>query len=67
MAINGTMTLNGADYAPFNLYGVGIFMAHSGQGTYRNQGTCGAIQGAGPIPRVNIGLLIEAQGVSYPH
>lgn len=31
MAINGTMTLNGADYAPFNLYGVGIFMAHSGQ------------------------------------
>ena len=50
MAINGTMTLNGADYAPFNLYGVGIFMAHSGQGTYRNQGTCGAIQGAGPIP-----------------
>ena len=50
MAINGTMTLNGADYAPFNLIGVGIFMAHSGQGTYRNQGTCGAIQGAGPIP-----------------
>lgn len=50
MAINGTMTLNGADYAPFNLYGVGIFMAHSGQGAYRNQGACGAIQGAGPIP-----------------
>jgi Protein of unknown function (DUF2778) len=30
MALQGKLILNGADYAPFNLYGVGTFMAHSG-------------------------------------
>ncbi|MCU6205526.1 DUF2778 domain-containing protein [Enterobacter cloacae] len=50
MALKGTMLLNGADYAPFNLHGVGVFMAHSGQGIYRNNGLCGAVKGAGPIP-----------------
>jgi hypothetical protein len=50
MALKGTMLLNGADYAPFNLYGVGVFMAHSGQGIYRNNGFCGAVKGSGPIP-----------------
>jgi hypothetical protein len=51
MALKGTMLLNGADYAPFNLYGVGVFMAHSGQGIYRNNGFCGAVKGSGPIPQ----------------
>ena len=50
MALKGTMMLNGADYAPFNLHGVGVFMAHSGQGVYRNNGFCGAVKGSGPIP-----------------
>ncbi|EPG8553132.1 DUF2778 domain-containing protein, partial [Klebsiella pneumoniae] len=31
MALQGKLILNGADYAPFNLYGVGVFMAHSGR------------------------------------
>jgi hypothetical protein len=43
------MLLNDADYAPFNLHGVGVFMAHSGQGIYRNNGLCGAVKGSGPI------------------
>ncbi len=38
MALQGTLILNGADYAPFNLYGVGVFMAHSGKGICRNNG-----------------------------
>ncbi|MCI1899576.1 MAG: DUF2778 domain-containing protein [Enterobacter sp.] len=50
MALNGTLMLNDADYAPFNLYGVGVFMAHSGQGAFRNNGDCGSIKGSGPIP-----------------
>jgi len=44
------MILNGADYAPFNLYGVGVFMAHSGRGLYRNNGACGEIPDDGPLP-----------------
>lgn len=26
MALQGKLILNGADYSPFNLYGVGVFM-----------------------------------------
>ncbi|WP_426445998.1 tlde1 domain-containing protein [Siccibacter colletis] len=50
MALNGKLLLNGADYAPFNLYGVGVFMAFSGNGIYRNKGACGAMKGDGPLP-----------------
>lgn len=50
MALQGKMILNGADYAPFNLYGVGVFMAHSGKGVYRNKGACGVIPNDGPLP-----------------
>jgi len=50
MALQGKMILNGADYAPFNLYGVGVFMAHSGLGAYRNNANCGGVQNIGPIP-----------------
>ena len=50
MALQGKLILNGADYVPFNLYGVGVFMAHSGLGTYRNNINCAAIAKSGPIP-----------------
>jgi hypothetical protein len=50
MALHGQLILNDADYAPFNLYGVGVFMAFSGNGIYRNKGACGAVKGSGPIP-----------------
>lgn len=50
MALHGKLVLNGADYAPFNLYGVGVFMAFSGNGIYRNKGACGAIKTNGPLP-----------------
>jgi len=42
MALHGKMILNGADYAPFNLYGVGVFMAFSGKWCLPEQGSlCG--------------------------
>lgn len=50
MALHGKLILNGADYAPFNLYGVGVFMAFSGNGIYRNQSACRAIPDVGPLP-----------------
>ncbi len=51
MALHGKMILNGADYATFNIYGVGVFMAHSGDRIYRNNGACRAITNDGPLPR----------------
>lgn len=50
MALQGKLILNGADYAPFNLYGVGVFMAHSGRGVYRNKAACSAVVKDGPLP-----------------
>ncbi len=50
MALHGKLILNGADYVPFNLYGVGVFMAFSGNGIYRNKGACSAIPNDGPLP-----------------
>ncbi len=50
MALQGKMILNGADYAPFDLYGVGVFMAHSGLGASRNNASCGHVANTGPIP-----------------
>lgn len=50
MALQGTLILNGADYVPFNLYGVGVFMAHSGKGSCRNNGACRNIPDNGLIP-----------------
>jgi hypothetical protein len=53
MALQGKLILNGADYAPFNLYGVGVFMAHSGRGVYRNKAACSAVVKDGPLPPGN--------------
>lgn len=50
MAVHGKLLLNGADYAPLDLYGVGVFMAHSGRGVYRNKGACGAVLKDDPLP-----------------
>lgn len=39
-----------ADYSPLTLYGIGTFLAFSGNGNYRNAPGCGAIPDNGPIP-----------------
>lgn len=66
MALHGTLILNGADYAPFNLYGVGVFMAHSGQGTYRNNASCAAIPAQGHCHQANTGSLSVGTAASPP-
>jgi hypothetical protein len=62
MALQGKLILNGADYVPFNLYGVGVFMAHSGLGTYRNNINCAAIAKSGPIPPGKYWIVDRKEG-----
>lgn len=62
MALQGTFILNDADYAPFNLYGVGVFMAHSGNGIYRNHAGCKAIAFNGPIPPGKYWIVERGEG-----
>ena len=50
MALQGKFILNGADIAPLTIYGVGTFMAFSGQQVYMNKGGCGHMSKLGPIP-----------------
>lgn len=66
MPIIGKMILNGADFVPLNLYGVGVFMAFSGKGAYRNIPACMAVPNVGPIPPGNTGLL-SVGGVACFH
>lgn len=62
MALQGKLILNGANYAPFSLYGVGVFMAHSGPGAYRNNGNCGAIANMGPTPPGKYWIVDRMEG-----
>jgi hypothetical protein len=38
MALKGIFTVNDADYSPLLMYGIGTFMAYSGNREYRNRG-----------------------------
>ncbi|WP_166362573.1 DUF2778 domain-containing protein [Pseudomonas akapageensis] len=50
MALQGKFVVNNEEFSPLVIFGVGSFMAFSGQGAYRNQSGCGYIRGNGPIP-----------------
>lgn len=50
MALYGKFIVNDADYSPLTIYGIGTFMAFSGDGNYRNAPGCGMIPNEGPIP-----------------
>ncbi len=62
MALQGSLILNGADYAPFNLFGVGVFMAFSGQGFCRNNLSCMANAGDVPIPSGKYWIVDRQEG-----
>lgn len=49
MALNGNFVINDADYSPLTIYGVGTFLAFSGNGAYRNRGGCVSRPQAGPV------------------
>ena len=50
MTLHGRLILNGADYSPLAFDGIGVFMAFSGNGAYRNKGACGIITDNGALP-----------------
>ena len=57
MTIQGKFIINGADYSPLTIYGVGTFMAFSGQGAYINKGACTHLPSVGPIPGSKLMLM----------
>ncbi|MDY0971762.1 DUF2778 domain-containing protein [Siccibacter turicensis] len=50
MALQGKFIINNADYSPLTFYGIGTFLAFSGNGIYRNRSGCKALPDEGPIP-----------------
>lgn len=50
MSLQGKFVVNGADFSPLLIYGVGTFMAYSGNAQYRNRAGCVGIPNNGPIP-----------------
>ena len=52
MTLHGKFTINDADYSPLAFDGIGVFMAFSGNGAYRNKGACGIIPKEGANKQV---------------
>jgi Protein of unknown function (DUF2778) len=50
MALQGKFVVKNRPLSPLSIFGVGTFMAFSGEGIYRNKGGCTAIKDNGPIP-----------------
>lgn len=63
MTLKGTFIISGADYSPLSIYGVGTFMAFSGNGIYRNKGHVRRFREMGQFLRVNTGLLTVRKAV----
>ncbi|EPH6763704.1 DUF2778 domain-containing protein [Cronobacter dublinensis] len=62
MALFGKFTINNADFSPLLIYGVGTFMAFSGDSTYRNRGGCVALPDKGPLPPGQYLIVDRPQG-----
>jgi hypothetical protein len=50
MALQGKFVVNNKPLSPLSIFGVGTFMAFSGNDIYRNRGGCTALKNNGPIP-----------------
>lgn len=50
MPIQGKFVVDSQPLAPLTMYGVGTFMAFSGDDIYRNRGGCTAVVDKGPLP-----------------
>ncbi|EPT8875547.1 DUF2778 domain-containing protein [Cronobacter dublinensis] len=62
MALFAKFTINNADFSPLLIYGVGTFMAFSGDSTYRNRGGCVALPDKGPLPPGRYLIVDRPQG-----
>jgi Protein of unknown function (DUF2778). len=65
MSLQGKLILNGADYSPLTIDGLGIFIAFSGNGVYRNKGACGIIQNSGPLPPGKYYIVDRPSGSAF--
>ncbi len=65
MALHGRLILNGADYSPLTIDGIGVFIAFSGDGAYKNKGACGIIKGSGPLPPGKYYIVDRPTGSSW--
>lgn len=50
MPLQGKFVVNDADFSPLIFYGVGTFLAYSGNDHYRNRAGCVGVPDNGPIP-----------------
>lgn len=62
MTLHGKFIINDADYSPLEFDGVGVFMAFSGNGAYRNKGACGIIPNVGPLPKGKYYIVDRPKG-----
>uniref|UniRef100_A0A7M2QP41 Tlde1 domain-containing protein n=1 Tax=feces metagenome TaxID=1861841 RepID=A0A7M2QP41_9ZZZZ len=62
MAITGKFVLNDADFAPLTLYGIGTFLAFSGDGENRNRSNKTGVPNNGPIPEGKYWIVDRPEG-----
>ena len=62
MSIHGKFVLNNADFSPLTMYGIGTFMAYSGNKEYRNKGGCVGIIEKGPLPPGKYWIVDRSSG-----
>lgn len=62
MPLQGKFLVNNERLAPLVIYGVGTFMAFSGNNIYRNRGGCTAVPENGPIPASKYWIIDRPAG-----
>ncbi|EHN8807689.1 DUF2778 domain-containing protein [Enterobacter roggenkampii] len=50
MSLQGKFVVNDATFSPLTFYGIGTFLAYSGNDQYRNRAGCICVPDNGPIP-----------------
>ncbi|EPV8457329.1 TPA: DUF2778 domain-containing protein [Serratia marcescens] len=62
MPLHGEFIVNDAQFSPLLIYGVGTFLAYSGNEIYRNQAGCVAVPDNGPIPQGHCHIVNRLTG-----
>ncbi|WP_145476753.1 DUF2778 domain-containing protein [Yersinia similis] len=62
MALQGKFVVNNAHYSPLSIFGVGTFMAFSGNKAYRNRGGCTMVPDNGPLPEGRYWIVERPKG-----
>jgi Protein of unknown function (DUF2778) len=62
MPLQGKFIVNNADFSPLIMYGIGTFLAFSGNKAYRNRGGCVAVPNNGPLPHGRYWIVDRPSG-----